>query len=374
MRIGVPKEIKPDEHRVGLIPSAVRELTSRGHLVLVQSGAGAGSGFTDAAYLEAGATLAPDAGATFAGADMIVKVKEPQQAEWERLGENQILFTYLHLAPDPAQAEGLARSGCAAIAYETVTDSGGGLPLLAPMSEIAGRLSVLAAAHHLQKHNGGMGLLLPGAAGSPPARVTILGGGMVGTNAARMAVGLGAQVTALRQGLQALASAAGQQRQQEAAHQDRLQRELAAARADIEVAGRFIGEQHLRLVDERAGNGHALAFAARQLGGAVLEAMPEAAGLEELRRPVAQFGAPAGQPCEARESDERRQQRVLEHGELGKQVVELEHEADIAVSVEVLARGAEGAQILARERDRPGVRVGAIEPAEEMQERALAAA
>ena len=111
MRIGVPKEIKPDEHRVGLIPSAVRELTSRGHLVLVQSGAGAGSGFTDAAYLEAGATLAPDAGATFAGADMIVKVKEPQQAEWERLGENQILFTYLHLAPDPAQAEGLARSG-----------------------------------------------------------------------------------------------------------------------------------------------------------------------------------------------------------------------------------------------------------------------
>lgn len=195
MRIGVPKEIKPDEHRVGLIPSAVRELTSRGHPVLVQSGAGAGSGFTDAAYLEAGATLAPDAGATFAGADMIVKVKEPQKAEWERLGEGQILFTYLHLAPDPAQAEGLARSGCAAIAYETVTDPGGGLPLLAPMSEIAGRLSVLAAAHHLQKHNGGMGLLLPGAAGSPPARVTILGGGMVGTNAARMAVGLGAQVT-----------------------------------------------------------------------------------------------------------------------------------------------------------------------------------
>ncbi len=197
MRIGVPKEIKSNEHRVGLIPAAVRELTAQGHEVLIEAGAGAGSGFPDATYLEAGATLAPDAEAVFSGADLIVKVKEPQRPEWERLTPRHILFTYLHLAPDPAQAEGLARSGCAAIAYETVTDPSGGLPLLAPMSEIAGRLSILAAAQHLQKHNGGMGLLLPGVAGSPPGRVAILGGGMVGANAARMALGLGAQVTIL---------------------------------------------------------------------------------------------------------------------------------------------------------------------------------
>ncbi|MFM8374929.1 MAG: alanine dehydrogenase, partial [Phenylobacterium sp.] len=195
MRIGVPREIKADEHRVGLVPAAVRELVAGGHEVLVESGAGAGSGFADAAYAEAGATLAPDAASVFSGADLIVKVKEPQRPEWEKLTARHVLFTYLHLAPDPEQARGLARSGCAAIAYETVTEAGGGLPLLAPMSEIAGRLSVLAAAQHLQRHNGGMGLLFPGVAGSPPARVTILGGGMVGTNAARMAVGLGAQVT-----------------------------------------------------------------------------------------------------------------------------------------------------------------------------------
>lgn len=195
MRIGVPREIKADEHRVGLVPAAVRELIAGGHEVLVESGAGAGSGFADAAYAEAGATLAPDAASVFSGADLIVKVKEPQRSEWERLTARHVLLTYLHLAPDPEQARGLARSGCAAIAYETVTEAGGGLPLLAPMSEIAGRLSVLAAAQHLQRHNGGMGLLFPGVAGSPPARVTVLGGGMVGTNAARIAVGLGAQVT-----------------------------------------------------------------------------------------------------------------------------------------------------------------------------------
>lgn len=195
MRIGIPREIKMDEHRVGLTPAAVRELAAQGHEILVEAGAGSGSGFTDAAYVEAGARLAPDAGAVFEGAELIVKVKEPQKPEWERLTDRHILFTYLHLAPDPAQAEGLARSGCAAIAYETVTDAAGGLPLLAPMSEIAGRLSVLAAAQHLQRHNGGMGLLMPGVAGSPPARVLVLGGGMVGTNAARMALGLGAQVT-----------------------------------------------------------------------------------------------------------------------------------------------------------------------------------
>ena len=201
MRIGVPREIKPDEHRVGLSPPAVRELIAHGHEVVVQAGAGDGSGFPDAAYTAAGARMAADAEDVFQGAQLIVKVKEPQAIEWARLTPDQILFTYLHLAPDPAQAAGLQASGCAAIAYETVTDAQGGLPLLAPMSEIAGRLSVLAAAQHLQKHNGGMGLLFPGVAGSPPARVTILGGGMVGANAARMAVGLGAQVTVVERSI-----------------------------------------------------------------------------------------------------------------------------------------------------------------------------
>jgi alanine dehydrogenase len=201
MRVGVPKEIKPGEHRVGLPPTAVREYVARGHQVLVETTAGLGAGYSDETYVRAGATIAPDAAAVFAGSDMIVKVKEPQKVEWERLEPRHILFTYLHLAPDPAQTEGLIASGCAAIAYETVTDAKGGLPLLAPMSEVAGRIAVFSAAETLLKHNGGMGLLLCGVPGVPPARVAVLGGGVVGMNAARMAMGLNAEVVVLERSI-----------------------------------------------------------------------------------------------------------------------------------------------------------------------------
>ena len=201
MRVGVPSEIKPDEYRVGLTPTAVREYVTRGHSVLVQTGAGLGAGYADEAFVRAGAKIAPDAAAVFEGADMIVKVKEPQPSEWARLEGRHILFTYLHLAPDPKQAEGLLKSGCAGIAYETVTDSRGGLPLLAPMSEVAGRIAVFSAGETLLKHNGGMGLLISGVPGVPPARVCVLGGGVVGSNAARMAIGLGAEVVVLERSI-----------------------------------------------------------------------------------------------------------------------------------------------------------------------------
>jgi alanine dehydrogenase len=201
MRVGVPKEIKPGEHRVGLTPTAVREYAHQGHEVIVEKGAGLGAGYPDQAYRRAGAKIAADADEVFAAAELIVKVKEPQEVEWKRLTPGHILFTYLHLAPDPAQAEGLLKSGCAAIAYETVTDARGGLPLLAPMSEVAGRIAVFSAAETLLKHNGGMGLLLCGVPGVPPARVVVLGGGVVGTNAARMAVGLNAEVVVLERSI-----------------------------------------------------------------------------------------------------------------------------------------------------------------------------
>jgi alanine dehydrogenase len=194
MRVGVPREIKPDEYRVGLTPTAVREYVTHGHDVIVETGAGLGAGYPDAAYEKAGAKIVRDAAAVFEGAELIVKVKEPQAVEWARLTPTHILFTYLHLAPDPAQADGLLQSGCAAIAYETVTDAHGGLPLLAPMSEVAGRLAVYSAGETLLKHNGGMGLLISGVPGVPPARICVLGGGVVGMNAARMAAGLGAEV------------------------------------------------------------------------------------------------------------------------------------------------------------------------------------
>jgi len=201
MRVGVPKEIKPDEYRVGLTPNAVREYVAHGHEVIVETNAGEGAGYTDEDYVKAGAEIAPDAEAVFSAAKMIVKVKEPQQVEWEKLTKDHILFTYLHLAPDPAQTEGLLKSGCAAIAYETVTDARGGLPLLAPMSEVAGRIAVFSAAETLLKHNGGMGLLLCGVPGVSPARVVVLGGGVVGINAARMAMGLNAEVVVLERSI-----------------------------------------------------------------------------------------------------------------------------------------------------------------------------
>lgn len=197
MLIGVPKEIKNHEYRVGLTPSSVRELVRFGHQVIVETNGGAGIGFKDEDYKAAGARIVPTAQDVFSQTDMIVKVKEPQPEEYSLLRKDQILFTYLHLAPDPEQAEGLINSECIAIAYETVTDAHGGLPLLAPMSEVAGRMAVQAGAHYLEKGQGGSGVLLGGVAGVTPGKVVILGGGVVGTNAARMAVGLGAQVTIL---------------------------------------------------------------------------------------------------------------------------------------------------------------------------------
>jgi alanine dehydrogenase len=205
MRVGVPKEIKANEHRVGLTPTAVREYVAHGHKVQVQTGAGLGAGFTDEDFRRAGAEMVADAASIFAANDMIVKVKEPQKVEWEMLREDQILYTYLHLAPDPEQTRGLIASKCAAIAYETVTDARGGLPLLAPMSEVAGRIAVFSAAETLLKHNGGMGLLFCGVPGVAPARVLVLGGGVVGLNAARMAMGLGAEVVVLERSIPRMA-------------------------------------------------------------------------------------------------------------------------------------------------------------------------
>ncbi len=197
MRIAVPKEIKNHEYRVGLTPASVRELVAHGHEVWVQAGAGTAIGLGDEQYRAAGAQLAADADEAFARGEMIVKVKEPQPEEIARLREGQILYTYLHLAPDPDQTAGLIKSGAVCIAYETVTGPGGGLPLLAPMSEVAGRMAVQAGATHLEKSHGGMGILLGGVPGVAPAHVVILGGGVVGTHALQMAVGLGARVTVL---------------------------------------------------------------------------------------------------------------------------------------------------------------------------------
>jgi alanine dehydrogenase len=197
MLVGVPKEIKVREARVGLVPNSVAELTGRGHKVLVETNAGAGIGAGDDVYRAAGAEIAPDAKSVFDKAEMIVKVKEPQPGEWAQLSADQILFTYLHLAADPAQTRGLMESGCTAIAYETITDDQGGLPLLAPMSEVAGRLAVIEGAANLKANAGGRGLLISGVPGTSPANVVVVGGGVVGVNAAKMAVGLGARVTVL---------------------------------------------------------------------------------------------------------------------------------------------------------------------------------
>ena len=195
MRIGVPREIKVHEYRVGLVPAGVRELTAAGHQVLIESGAGNGIGVDDAEFRAAGASIAARAAEVFERAEMIVKVKEPQPAECEMLRRGQVLFTYLHLAADPQQARGLMKSGATAIAYETVTAPNGSLPLLTPMSEVAGRMSIQVGAASLQKANGGFGVLLGGVPGVPPAKVVILGGGVSGTHAAEMAVGMRADVT-----------------------------------------------------------------------------------------------------------------------------------------------------------------------------------
>jgi alanine dehydrogenase len=197
MRIGCPKEIKNHEYRVGLTPASVHELVQHGHQLLVQSGAGAAIGLSDEQYVAAGAEIAPDAASVFARSEMIVKVKEPQPQECAMLREGQILYTYLHLAPDPEQTAALVKSGAVCIAYETITGPGGGLPLLAPMSEVAGRMSIQAGAAHLEKSKGGMGVLLGGVPGVAPAHVVVIGAGVVGTHALQMAVGMGARVTVL---------------------------------------------------------------------------------------------------------------------------------------------------------------------------------
>ncbi|MBI1214085.1 MAG: alanine dehydrogenase [Alphaproteobacteria bacterium] len=205
MLVGVPKEIKVHEYRVGLTPSSARELIAHGHKVLVQTDAGTAIGLDDDMYRNVGCDIAASAADVFARADMIVKVKEPQASEIKMLRPGQVLFTYLHLAPDPEQTEGLLKSDAVAIAYETVTDTRGGLPLLAPMSEVAGRMSIQAGAHCLEMEQGGRGMLLGGVPGVPAAKVVIIGGGVVGANAARMAMGLEAHVTVIDKSLPRLA-------------------------------------------------------------------------------------------------------------------------------------------------------------------------
>jgi alanine dehydrogenase len=204
MLIGVPKEIKNHEYRVGLTPGSVRELVHFGHSVMIEAGAGFGSGFSDEQYRSAGAQIAQNAAAIFAVADMIVKVKEPQPNECKMLRRGQVLFTYLHLAPDPEQTQLLQDSGCIAIAYETVTSARGHLPLLAPMSEVAGRMAVQAGAHCLEKAAGGRGVLLGGVPGVVAGDVVVIGGGVVGSNAIRVAVGMEANVVVLDKSIQRL--------------------------------------------------------------------------------------------------------------------------------------------------------------------------
>jgi alanine dehydrogenase len=210
MHVGVPKEAKDNEYRVGIVPSTVRELSEKGHQVLVETGAGSGAGLPDADYKAAGATIVADADAVFARAELVVKVKEPLAAERKKLRRGQILFTYLHLAPDRAQTEDLLQSGVTAIAYETVTGPQGALPLLTPMSEVAGRMAPQVGAHCLEKENGGRGLLLGGVPGVSPASVVILGGGVAGSNAAFVAAGMGADVVVLDRNPEALRRVAAQ--------------------------------------------------------------------------------------------------------------------------------------------------------------------
>ncbi|MDO8359986.1 MAG: alanine dehydrogenase, partial [Devosia sp.] len=232
MLVGVPREIKNHEYRVGLTPESAAELSHAGHEVLVETNAGLGIGATDADYVAAGAKIAPDAASVFKAAEMIVKVKEPQANERRMLRDGQVLFTYLHLAPDSEQTRDLVASGAIAIAYETVTDAGGGLPLLKPMSQVAGRMSIQAGATALEKAHGGRGMLLGGVPGVEPARVVILGGGVVGYHAAENAVGLCADVTVLDKSpavLERLSMHFGPRAKVLYAHKDAVARAVAAA-------------------------------------------------------------------------------------------------------------------------------------------------
>jgi alanine dehydrogenase len=236
MLIGVPKEIKDNEYRVGLVPSTVRELTDKGHRVMIEAGAGAGAGLPDADYRAAGAEIVENADEVFSSAELIVKVKEPLAAERKKLHRGQILFTYLHLAPDRAQTEDLLASGVTAIAYETVTGPQGTLPLLTPMSEVAGRMAPHVGAHCLEKENGGRGVLLGGVPGVGAASVLVLGGGVAGTNAALIASGMGAEVTVLDRNPEALRRVAAQLGRVRTLFSTRDVIELLCRRADLVVA------------------------------------------------------------------------------------------------------------------------------------------
>jgi alanine dehydrogenase len=236
MLIGVPKEIKDNEYRVGLVPSTVRELTDKGHRVMVETGAGVGAGLPDADYRAAGAEIVDNADAVYSSAELIVKVKEPLAAERKKLHRGQVLFTYLHLAPDRAQTEDLLASGVTAIAYETVTGPQGTLPLLTPMSEVAGRMAPHVGAHCLEKENGGRGVLLGGVPGVGAASVLVLGGGVAGTNAALIASGMGAEVTVLDRNPEALRRVAAQLGRVRTLFSTRDVIELLCRRADLVVA------------------------------------------------------------------------------------------------------------------------------------------
>ena len=281
MKIGVPKEIKVHEYRVGLTPSSVREVVAHGHAVLVEAGAGAGIGASDADYQRAGATIVGGAADVFAGADMIVKVKEPQAVERRMLRDGQVLFTYLHLAPDPEQARDLMASGAICIAYETVTSPAGGLPLLAPMSEVAGRMSVQAGAHCLERAAGGMGVLLGGVAGVPPARIVILGAGVVGRNAAQIAVGSGAQVVVIDKSIDALRAIdamLGSRVITVYSNRDNVEREVL--RADLVISGVLIpGAAAPRLVTREM-------LAAMKKGAVIVDVAIDQGGSAETSRPT----------------------------------------------------------------------------------------
>jgi alanine dehydrogenase len=236
MLVGVPKEIKDNEYRVGVVPSTVRELTDKGHRVMVETGAGVGAGLPDADYRAAGAEIVENADTVFAGAELIVKVKEPLAGERKKLHRGQVLFTYLHLAPDRAQTEDLLASGVTAIAYETVTGPQGTLPLLTPMSEVAGRMAAHVGAHCLEKENGGRGVLLGGVPGVGAASVLVLGGGVAGTNAAQIASGMGAEVTVLDRNPEALRRVASQLGRVRTLFSTRDVIELLCRRADLVIA------------------------------------------------------------------------------------------------------------------------------------------
>jgi alanine dehydrogenase len=281
VRIAVPREIKNREYRVALTPAGVRELVTAGHVVTVQAGAGDGAGFSDASYVSAGARIDSDVEALFADAELIVKVKEPQLQECRRLVAGQTLFTYLHLAADRALTDNLLASGCTAIAYETITASDGSLPLLAPMSEIAGRMSISVAAHALMKAQGGAGLLLGGVPGVLPARVLVLGGGVAGSNAARMALGAGADVTIADRSLprlRQLAAEFGAALKTEFSTQDAVERLVQAA--DVVVGSVLIrGEAAPRLVTRAM-------VAGMQPGSVLVDIAIDQGGCFETSRPT----------------------------------------------------------------------------------------